>query len=152
MRRSFAQGCHWSFWGAILCLHTGIPVQQSYNKLTPLMVIDGVHELEKDCLYRSMEGGDVYYGPLAPGATRVETAYAWVHRMIVARCAGGGLAMPAPIVSRMHQVLDNSMASYNHLKGIADMPFPFPYSQAIVLVLAVYTCLIPVLMWVWVGT
>jgi len=157
-----------SFWSTILCLQTGLDAQEAYNTLMTLLVVDGISESEKDSLYQKMDGGNLVRGPLVPGSVRIETVYSWLHRLLAARWKGGGLKIPAPVLSRtyqvsshlnwhtMHslthsyQVLGDSLNAFNQCRGLADIPFPFPYSQAIVLVLCIYTLTIPLVMWVWI--
>ncbi|QDZ19730.1 hypothetical protein HOP50_03g22470 [Chloropicon primus] len=139
-----------SYWNTILCLQTTQYAQDVYNSLTPLLVVGGLEEEEKDALYPLMDGGDLYIGHLAPAAVRVETIYSWLHRLILARTESGGLKTHPPILSRSYQVLSDAMNAFNQCRGVADIPFPFPYSNAIVLVLVIYTVTVPILMWVWI--
>jgi len=139
-----------AYWHTILCLQTTQHAQEIYNNLTPLLVVGGLDAEEKKGLYPLMDGGDLYIGHLAPAAVRVETCYAWLHRLILARWKAGGLAVPPPVLSRTYQVLNDALNAFNLLRGIADIPFPFPYSNAIILILMIYTLTVPLLMWIWV--
>ena len=140
----------WSYWSTVLCLQTSQLSQEVYNSLTPLLVVGGIDEEEKSSLYPLMDGGDLYLGHLAPAAVRVETAYSWLHRLMLARFNSGGLQVSPPILSRSYQVLNDALNAYNQLRGLADIPFPFPYSNAIVLILCIYTLTLPLLMWIWI--
>lgn len=51
-----------------------------------------------------------------------------------------------PIQSRMYQELSNGMLGFNQAVKLADVPFPFPYAQMLTLLLACYSCFIPVYM------
>ncbi len=105
-----------SYWSTIMCLQTTQSAQEIYNNLTPLLVVGGLDAEEKKALYPLMDGGDLYVGHLAPAAVRVETCYAWLHRLLLARWKVGGLAVPPPVLSRTYQVLNDSLNAFNHCR------------------------------------
>lgn len=109
-----------SYWSTILCLQTTQRAQEVYNDLTPLLVVGGVEDEEREALYPQMDGGDLYVGHLAPACVRVETAYSWLHRLILARTVSGGLACAPPVLSRSYQVLNDAMNAFNQVRGIGE--------------------------------
>merc|ERR1712232_6259 len=53
------------------------------------------------------------------------------------------LAVAPPIQSRVYQEISNGMLGFNNALKVADVPFPFPYSQIVLMLLLVWTCLVP---------
>jgi len=54
------------------------------------------------------------------------------------------LVIAPPIQSRMYQELSNGMLALNQAQKIADVPFPFLYAQLLSILIACYSCFIPV--------
>jgi len=70
---------------------------------------------------------------------QVFMVFTWVQDTLIRRLGYGGLAVPAPIATRLFQELSNGMLGYNNAAKIHDTPFPFPYAQLITLALAILT-------------
>jgi len=89
----------------------------------PLHVAAGVSAAEAGALYDADD--------------RVYTVLTWITRAMVARHQAGGLAVPAPILSRTFQVLSEGMLAFMQARKIVDTPFPFPYAQLVQVLLLV---------------
>jgi len=70
---------------------------------------------------------------------QVFVVFTWVQDTLIRRLGHGGLAVPAPICTRLFQELSNGMLGFNNAAKIHDTPFPFPYAQLITLALMVLT-------------
>jgi hypothetical protein len=56
-------------------------------------------------------------GTYAPAPTeRVHTVLSWIQQLVIERIHAGGIKAPAPVQSRIHQVLSDSMLGYEHCK------------------------------------
>eukprot|EP00916_Digyalum_oweni_P019314 GHVL01032151.1.p1 GENE.GHVL01032151.1~~GHVL01032151.1.p1 ORF type:complete len:428 (-),score=71.28 GHVL01032151.1:50-1333(-) len=53
----------------------------------------------------------------------------WINCLIVDRIEMGGLAVPAPMQSRIFHQMSDAMLNFNQACKIEDTPFPFPYVQ-----------------------
>ncbi|KAK9805550.1 hypothetical protein WJX72_004682 [[Myrmecia] bisecta] len=85
-------------------------------------------------------------GMYTPGAAeRVNVVYAWLQQQLQERLAEGGLALPAPIASRMWQMLSEGYIDFEGCRKLADTPFPFPWAQMILLFLLMFALTVPVL-------
>jgi hypothetical protein len=71
--------------------------------------------------------------PSAPGSYD-EAVNARIVRLISKRLAEGGLAMPAPIVSRIYQEIALANTAFRQALKIARVRFPFPYAQLLEMV------------------
>jgi len=54
------------------------------------------------------------------------------------------LSIAPPIQSRMYQELSNGMLGFNNCVKVADVPFPLPFAQLLGILLAAFSCLMPV--------
>jgi len=97
----------------------------------PLPVLGGVAERERAHLAR------------LDSEARVNALFAQVLGMISARRASGGLAVDAPVLSRIHQELSAGMEGFQQACKLEDTPFPFPYAQVISVSLAVFALSYP---------
>jgi len=70
---------------------------------------------------------------------QVFMVFTWVQDTLIRRLGHGGLAVPAPICTRLFQELSNGMLGFNNAAKIHDTPFPFPYAQLITLALLILT-------------
>lgn len=69
---------------------------------------------------------------------------AWIHQIIQERRRDNGLAIEAPILTRVYQVLSEGMLGFEQCRKIMDTPFPFPWVQFVTACLLVYTFTVPI--------
>lgn len=99
----------------------------------PLAVVGGLDAAERAALERL----DV---------DRPYLVMAWIQALIMRRMdSEEGLRVPAPIVSRVHQVLSDGMLGYNQADKIATTPFPMPYAQMLTACLVVFNVTLPIM-------
>ena len=82
---------------------------------------------------------------LSTSAERVHVVLSWVTRLLVHRRKSGGLAVDAPVVSRLHQFLSDGNMWYLAALKVVDTPFPFAYAQLNALICMVNLALFPVI-------
>jgi len=56
---------------------------------------------------------------------------AWIMREVGRRQREGGLKVPAPVLSRLYQVLSDGHQAFMQAKKVAYTPFPLPYAQLV---------------------
>jgi len=69
-----------------------------------------------------------------------------IHLCNQRRADGDGLGVDAPVLSRFYQLISDGMLGFRQTRKLEDIPFPFPYTQAITVMLAVFTLTFPVLL------
>lgn len=107
-----------------------------YNAARPFRVIGGVSHSEMDFL-QSVRG---------PQA-KVALCSFWLQELVTREQLNGGLGkVPAPIVSRFHQVITDGMLGYNQSRKITYTPFPFPHAQVTVLFVTILCLFVPLLL------
>jgi len=70
----------------------------------------------------------------------------WIKVFIIERLNAGTLTIPAPILTRVFQELDGSVASYHAAEKLSQIPFPFPYAATIELILIIHAVITPMVM------
>jgi len=75
--------------------------------------------------------------------------YQWLNNLIVAEISSGVLCIPAPLLTRVFQAMNQAMLSYHDARKYSSTPFPFPYTAAIEIVLMVHFILTPLVVCSW---
>lgn len=83
---------------------------------------------------------------------RVHTVMAWIQQTIMERRRRGGIQVPAPLLTRMYQLLSDGMLGYEQCRKLARTPFPFPHAQIVTLVLLLFTVSLPLMICAFVST
>eukprot|EP00892_Ulva_mutabilis_P012037 jgi/Ulvmu1/9205/UM005_0305.1 len=82
----------------------------------------------------------------ARSSSRVHTVMAWLQQAIMERRRQGGLQVPAPLLTRMYQLLSDGMLGYEQCKKLATIPFPFPHAQIVTATLVLFTLTLPLML------
>ena len=75
--------------------------------------------------------------------------FQWFHNLIVQEISTGVLSIPAPLLTRVFQAMNQAMLSYEDARKYASTPFPFPYTAAMEIVLTVHFFLTPLMVSSW---
>ena len=78
---------------------------------------------------------------------RVMIVMAMIQRLIMRRLKDPKSTLsctPAPIVSRVHQVLSDGSLGFHQARKIMDTPFPFAYAEMISFFLVIFMCTAPI--------
>lgn len=67
----------------------------------------------------------------------------WILRLMSLRLRQGGLAVPAPILSRTYQILSDASQGAQQAAKLASTPFPYPLRQLLALLLLAFQLLVP---------
>lgn len=85
--------------------------------------------------------------------SKVELVYQWIQQLIVEHLGSTGrpnvLEIPAPILSRVFQLLSNGMNAFHDGVQVSSVPFPFPYAQCCSCLLAIHWLLVPLVACGW---
>mmetsp|Transcript_2044 Transcript_2044/g.5180 ORF Transcript_2044/g.5180 Transcript_2044/m.5180 type:complete len:645 (-) Transcript_2044:118-2052(-) len=76
---------------------------------------------------------------------KCEVTLQWIQRLIVEASGSGVIPVPAPILSRVFQEFGRGIVNLNHVRKIAEFPFPFPWPQMITFMLIGEWLMTPVL-------
>ena len=106
------------------------PPEPDYGGRDKIAVVGGFLEGE----LAHLEGHSPHY---------VDCAISRLVRLISVRCKEGGVAMPAPIVSRIYQELSNGALGFHQAQKIARVPFPFPYAQLLAIMKVYFILTVP---------
>jgi len=94
-------------------------------------VVGGVSDVEMELL-RSV-----------PANERAYVVMTWLYRTISSRLCDGGLAIPAPLLSRTYQVLSEGTAASMQAHKLSVTPFPYPLRQLLGLMLLAFQVIVP---------
>lgn len=67
----------------------------------------------------------------------------WITRLMGARLRQGGLAIPAPLLSRTYQSLSDALHGAQQAAKLSTHPFPYPITQLLALLLLSFQVLVP---------
>eukprot|EP00295_Goniomonas_pacifica_P008752 CAMPEP_0175821878 /NCGR_PEP_ID=MMETSP0107_2-20121207/9380_1 /TAXON_ID=195067 ORGANISM="Goniomonas pacifica, Strain CCMP1869" /NCGR_SAMPLE_ID=MMETSP0107_2 /ASSEMBLY_ACC=CAM_ASM_000203 /LENGTH=428 /DNA_ID=CAMNT_0017134307 /DNA_START=171 /DNA_END=1457 /DNA_ORIENTATION=+ len=76
---------------------------------------------------------------------RTFLVYTWIQRDVTYRHLTGGLAVPAPILSRVYQTISDGMTANSQAQKISKTPFPFPYAQLVTVLVLFFTISAPLI-------
>jgi len=76
---------------------------------------------------------------------KCEVTLQWIQRLIVDSEKNGIITVAPPILSRVFQEFGRGIVNLNHVRKIAEFPFPFPWPQMITVMLITEWLLTPVL-------
>ena len=94
-------------------------------------VVGGISEAERQLLLSK------------PALDRSFVVMTWMTRLMAARLRQGGLAVPAPLLSRPYQSLSEALLGAQQAQKLASHPFPYPLTQLLSLLLVVFVILVP---------
>ena len=100
------------------------------NESMPITVLGGVPDKEKKSL-------DLLV------CNRAYLVLNWIQSLLIHRLESTpGLRVPAPIMSRVHQVMSDGTLGFNQADKMAKTPFPLPYAQMLTACLLVFNLFI----------
>ena len=105
-------------WHACASCHHSSMRYSRHLASCPMPVLGGVSDAEKRHLAR------------LDSEARVNAVFAQVLAMVNARRACGGVAVDAPVLSRLHQELSAGMHGFQQACKLEDTPFPFVREHA----------------------
>mmetsp|Transcript_23647 Transcript_23647/g.55130 ORF Transcript_23647/g.55130 Transcript_23647/m.55130 type:complete len:711 (+) Transcript_23647:142-2274(+) len=76
---------------------------------------------------------------------KCEVTLQWIQRLIVEASNNGTIPIPPPILSRVFQEFSRGIVNLNHVRKIAEFPFPFPWPQMITLMLVAEWFITPIM-------
>jgi len=102
------------------------------NESMPITVLGGVPDKEKKSL-------DLLV------CNRAYLVLNWIQSLLIHRLESTpGLRVPAPIMSRVHQVMSDGTLGFNQADKMAKTPFPLPYAQMLTACLLVFNLFMPI--------
>lgn len=75
---------------------------------------------------------------------KAEVVFQWIKGVIVENIKTGVLDIPAPILTRVFQELDNCMSKYHSAEKFSKVPFPFPYVATMEVIMGLHALLTPI--------
>ena len=75
--------------------------------------------------------------------------FQWLNNLIVAEISSGVLTIPAPLLARVFQAMNQAMLSYHDARKYSSTPFPFAYTAAMEIVLIVHFFVTPLVVCSW---
>eukprot|EP00930_Biecheleria_cincta_P054837 TRINITY_DN4122_c0_g1_i3.p1 TRINITY_DN4122_c0_g1~~TRINITY_DN4122_c0_g1_i3.p1 ORF type:complete len:472 (-),score=57.75 TRINITY_DN4122_c0_g1_i3:198-1613(-) len=80
---------------------------------------------------------------------KTELIYQWI-KLYTVQCAKSGiLPIPAPILSRVFQMIGDGLVMYNDIIQVSSWPFPFPYAQLSAVMIILHFIITPLVMCQW---
>mmetsp|Transcript_56272 Transcript_56272/g.104083 ORF Transcript_56272/g.104083 Transcript_56272/m.104083 type:complete len:521 (+) Transcript_56272:2-1564(+) len=76
---------------------------------------------------------------------KCEVTLQWIQRLIVEAANRGTIPIAPPILSRVFQEFSRGIVNLNHVRKIAEFPFPFPWPQMITLMLVAEWFMTPIM-------
>mmetsp|Transcript_33330 Transcript_33330/g.75994 ORF Transcript_33330/g.75994 Transcript_33330/m.75994 type:complete len:602 (-) Transcript_33330:216-2021(-) len=76
---------------------------------------------------------------------KCEVTLQWIQRLIVEATNRGTIPIAPPILSRVFQEFSRGIVNLNHVRKIAEFPFPFPWPQMITLMLVAEWFITPIM-------
>lgn len=98
---------------------------------------------------QSFEKTDLLSMQRQPPTQRVHLAYQWIQVLVVKCIKSGFLNVPAPILTRVFQEMEQGMLQFTELVQIMQVPFPFPYAQCTFVLIQLHAVITPFVMSVW---
>jgi len=77
--------------------------------------------------------------------SRCEVIIQWITRLMIESLHNHIIDVPPPILNRSTTDLASAIVDIYRVRKIKEVPFPFPYSQMVLLMLAVYSLVTPIL-------
>jgi len=83
--------------------------------------------------------------------SKVELVYQWIQHLLVDNIDTGILSIPAPLLSRVFQEINDGMIQFHQAIKISTIPFPFPYAQTCDCLLIMHYLTTPFVLSQWVS-
>ncbi|GAQ85495.1 hypothetical protein KFL_002380080 [Klebsormidium nitens] len=126
---------NWQKYNHLCALRHHMNHFRDYWMNLPLPVLGGLSKMEIKVLEKS--------------ESKAFCVFMWIHQHLTARRQAGGLNEAAPIVTRIHQNLEDGMNAFEQAMKINDTPFPFPYAQTVTMMLWFQALMCPLMMVAW---